>query len=50
METTTITFRTNEDVKKKLDNIAIDENRTMSNLIETIVLKWLEEYEKNTQK
>lgn len=50
MEPTTITFRTTEDTKKKLDNIALEENRTMSNLIETIVLKWLQEYEKNTQK
>lgn len=50
METTTITFRTNEDTKKKLDNIALEENRTMSNLIETIILKWLEEYEKKSQK
>ena len=49
MEPTTITFRTTEDTKKKLDNIAMEENRTMSNLIETIVLKWLQEYEKNTQ-
>ena len=50
METTTITFRTTEDVKKKLDNMALEQNRTLSNMIETIVLKWLEEQEKNTQK
>lgn len=50
MEPTTITFRTTEETKKKLDNIALDENRTMSNLIETIVLKWLQEYEKKQEK
>lgn len=50
MENTTITFRTTEDIKKKLDNIAQEENRTMSNLIETIILKYLEEQEKKSQK
>lgn len=41
METTTITFRTTEDVKKELDNMALEENRTLSNLIETIIIKFL---------
>lgn len=45
METTTITFRTTEDIKKKLDNMALKENRTLSNMIETIILKWLDENE-----
>ena len=44
METCTITFRTTEDIKKILDNI--EENRTLSNLIETIIIKYLEK-EKN---
>ena len=47
MENTTITFRTKEDIKKELDMIAQDENRTLSNLIETIVLKYLEERKKS---
>lgn len=42
METTTITFRPTEDIKKILDNMALEENRTLSNLIETIILKYLE--------
>lgn len=42
METTTITFRTTEDIKKILDNMALEENKTLSNLIETIILKYLE--------
>ena len=46
MENTTITFRTKEDIKKELDNIALEQNRTLSNLIETIVLKYLEEIKK----
>ena len=47
MESVTITFRTTEDTKKILDNIALEENRTLSNLIETILLKWLEENKKD---
>lgn len=43
MESVTITFRTNEDIKKELDNLALEENRTLSNLIETILIKYLEE-------
>ena len=43
MESTIITFRTTEDIKKILDNLALDENRTLSNLIETIIIKYLEE-------
>lgn len=47
METTTITFRTTEEIKKELDMIAQDQNRTLSNLIETIVLRYLEKYNNN---
>lgn len=43
MESTIITFRTTEEIKKVLDNLALDENRTLSNLIETIIIKYLEE-------
>lgn len=46
MESATITFRTTENIKKQLDYIAQEENRTLSNLVETIILKWLEEQEK----
>lgn len=48
METATITFRTIQDVKIELDNIAQEENRTLSNLIETIILKYLEEQKNKT--
>lgn len=47
MENVTITFRTKEDIKKDLDMIAQEQNRTLSNLIETIVLRYLEEYNNN---
>ena len=49
MESETVTFRTTEEIKKKLDTIALEENRTLSNMIETIIIKWLEEYEKKTK-
>ena len=50
MESTTITFITTEEIKKKLDSAALDQNRTLSNMIETIIIKWLEEYEKRQKK
>lgn len=43
MERATITFSTTEEIKKILDNLAQDENRTLSNMLETIVLKYLQE-------
>lgn len=49
METTTITFRTTEDVKKELDNMALEENRTLSNLIETIIIKFLNQQKKEAE-
>ena len=48
MDTTTITFRTTEDIKKILDNMALEQNRTLSNMIETIILQYLAEQEKKT--
>ena len=46
METTTITFRTTEDIKKILDNMALEQNRTLSNMIETIIIQYLESLKK----
>ena len=37
---TTITFRTNEELKKKLEVMAAKEHRTLSNLIELILEKY----------
>lgn len=42
-----ITLRTNEDIKIKLDKIALEENRSLNNLINTILIKYLEEKEQN---
>ena len=38
-KTTTITFRTSEELKKKLEAMAAKEHRTLSNLIEYLLEK-----------
>ena len=39
---TTITFRTGEKLKKKLEEMAVKEHRTLSNLIEMLLEKSIE--------
>lgn len=46
MNTVIITLRTSEDGKQKLDNLALEDNRCLNNLINTILLKYLESKEK----
>ncbi len=41
-----ITLRTNEEIKIELDKIALKENRSLNNLINTILIKYLEEQQK----
>lgn len=48
MESAVITFRTTEDIKKELDNMALEENRSLSNLIETIIIKYIEQNKKES--
>lgn len=43
-----ITIRTNEEIKKELDRLALEENRSLNNFINTILIKYLEE--KNKEK
>ena len=38
-----ITIRTNEEIKKELDRLALEENRSLNNFINTILMKYLEE-------
>jgi len=38
-----ITLRTNEEIKKELDKLALEENRSLNNFIMTILIKYLEE-------
>ena len=41
-----ITLRTKEEIKKMLDMIALEENRSLNNLINTILINYLKEKEK----
>ena len=52
MNTSIITLRVNEELKIKLDNIAIEENRSLNNLINTILIEYIKnkEEENNTNK
>lgn len=43
MNNVIITLRTNEEIKKELDKIALEENRSLNNLIITILIKFLEQ-------
>ena len=46
MNNVIITLRTSEELKKQLDMLALQENRSLNNFINTILLKYVEE-EKN---
>lgn len=45
-----IYVRIEEEIKKRLDMIALEEKRSLNNLVVVILTKWLKEYEKNAQK
>lgn len=42
-----ITLRTNENIKKELDKLALKENRSLNNFIMTILIKYLEDHEED---
>ncbi len=46
MNNVIITLRTNEEIKKELDMIALEENRSLNNLIVTILMRYLENRKK----
>lgn len=50
MESAIITLRTKLELKQKLDMLAIEENRSLNNLIETVLMKYVEEKEKQNKK
>lgn len=43
---TIITLRTSEEIKQKLDMLALKENRSLNNYIVTILIKHIEQIEK----
>ncbi len=42
MNNVIITLRTSEEIKQKLDMIALKENRSLNNLIVTILMRYLD--------
>ena len=42
MNSVTTTLRMDEELKKELDNLALKENRSLNNLIVTILINYLE--------
>ena len=42
-----ITLRTSEEIKKELDMMALKENRSLNNFINTILIKYIEEQKKD---
>ena len=47
MDKEVIYVRIDEDLKKELDMIALEENRSLNNLVVYILIKFLEEYKEN---
>lgn len=46
MNTTIITLRVPEELKKELDMLALKENRSLNNYLNTILIKFVEENKK----
>lgn len=42
MSSVIITLRVNEELKKELDRMALEENRSLNNFISTILIKYVE--------
>ena len=50
MNSVTTTLRISEDLKKELDRLALEQNRSLNNLITTIILQYLDELKKKNLK
>ncbi len=50
MNNVIITLRTNEELKKQLDMLALQENRSLNNFINTILIKYVEEEKSKKEK
>ncbi len=50
MNSVTTTLRLSEDLKKELDKLALEQNRSLNNLITTIILQYLEQLKKEDKK
>lgn len=50
MNNSIITLRTTEEIKQKLDMLALKENRSLNNYLNTLLIKHIEEMEKEEEK
>ena len=50
MNSVTTTLRLSEDLKKEVDKLALEQNRSLNNLITTIILQYLEQLKKEDKK
>lgn len=49
MNTTTTTLRLDKEIKSQLDMHALKQNRSLNNLITTILIQWLEQQKKEAE-
>ncbi len=50
MSSVIITLRVSEELKKELDKMALEENRSLNNFIATILIKYVDEKKKEENK
>ena len=50
MSSVIITLRVSEELKKELDKMALEENRSLNNFINTILLKYVDSKQKEQEK
>ncbi len=50
MSSVIITLRVSEELKKELDKMALEENRSLNNFISTILIKYVDEKQKGDNK
>ena len=50
MSSVIITLRVSEELKKELDKMALEENRSLNNFIGTILLKYVDSKQKEQKK
>ena len=50
MSSVIITLRVSEELKKELDKMALEENRSLNNFINTILLKYVDSKQKEKEK
>ena len=50
MSSVIITLRVSEELKKELDKMALEENRSLNNFVATILIKYVDEKKKEENK